>query len=92
MPDVTVTISDPARQRLDLVVADYNAENGSSLDLSGWLALHLRELAVQREFGTRVDQLKRQAEDDLSAAINAEKARLLQSVDPGPTGVDGSQT
>ncbi len=92
MPDVTVTVSDAARQRLDLVVADYNAENGSSLDLSRWLALHFRELAVQREFGTRVEQLKRQAEDDLSAAINAEKARLLQSVDPDPSGVDGSQS
>jgi len=85
MPDVTVTVSDAAQQRLDLVVAEYNAENGSALDLSGWLALHLRELAVQREFGTRIDQLKRQADDDLNAAINAEKARLLQSV-------DGSQT
>ncbi len=81
MPDLTVTISDAAQQRLDLVVADHNAEHGSALTFSDWLALHLRELAVQREFGTRVDQLKRQAEDDLTAAINAEKERLLQAVD-----------
>ena len=72
MPEVTATVSAAAQQRLNLVVADHNAEHGSSLTFSEWLALHLRELAVQREFGTRVDQLKRQAEDDLSTAINGE--------------------
>jgi hypothetical protein len=83
MPQLTFDITDATRQRLDLVVADYNATNGTSLTLEEWLDLHLRELAVQREFATRVEQLKRQTEDDLHAAINAERERLLSSVAGG---------
>ena len=83
MPTITLDISDDAKQRLDLVVADYNATNGASLTFDDWLDLHLREMAVQRELATKVEQLKRQTEDDLAAAVNAEKDRLLDAVARG---------
>lgn len=80
MPQLTIDLTDAAKQRLDLVVADYNATNGTSLTFDEWMDLHLRELAVQRELVTKAEQLKRQTEDDLHAAIEAEKQRLLSSV------------
>lgn len=80
MPQLTLDISDAARQRLDLAVAEYNATNGTSLSFEQWMDLHLRELAVQREFAAKIDQLRRQTEDDLHAAIEAEKQRLLDAV------------
>lgn len=83
MPRITIDVSDGARQRLDLVVADYNATNGTSLAFDEWLELHLRELAVQREMVARIDQLRKQTEDDLHTAIEAEKQRLLDSVAGG---------
>jgi hypothetical protein len=83
MPTITIEISDGAKQRLDLVVADYNATNGTSLTFDDWLGLHLREMAIQREFAAKIEQLKRQTEDDLAAAVNAEKERLLAAVDGG---------
>lgn len=83
MPQLTIDISDAAQARLDLVVSDYNVANGTDLDLAAYLDLHLRELAVQRELAAKVEQLKRQTEDDLHAAIEAEKQRLLSSVAGG---------
>ncbi len=83
MPGITVDISNDTVARLNLEVADHNARNGASLDLDAWLQLRLRELAVQREFSTRVESLKKQADDDPTAAIDAEKARLLRSATEG---------
>lgn len=83
MPQLTIDVTDSAKQRLDLVVADYNAANGTSLTFDDWLGLHLRELAIQREFATKIEQLKRQTEDDLHATIEAEKDRLLDAVARG---------
>lgn len=83
MPTITIDITDAAKQRLDLVVADYNTTNGTLLTFDDWLGLHLRELAIQREFAAKIEQLKRQTEDDLAAAVNAEKERLLAAVEGG---------
>lgn len=83
MPQITIDLTDSARQRLDLLVADYNATNGTSLTFERWLDLHMRELAVQREFIAKVEQLKKQTDTDLQAAIAAERERLLSLVAGG---------
>ncbi len=73
----TITLSQAAVDRLQLVTARYNAENGASLTLSDWMHLHLRDVAIQEEWAQSAEQLQRQAQTDAQAAILAERTRLL---------------
>ena len=78
MPSLTVTISQEAANRLQLRVAEYNVANSTTLDLTQWVALHLRELAMERDLLHAAQSLREQAERDVAAAIVAERNRLLE--------------
>lgn len=80
MPTITLDLSPAALARLEVVVADYNAANGQALTVDRFLDIHVRELATHRELAAKIEQLKKQADDDLAAAVEAERQRLLATV------------
>ena len=80
MPDLTVIISQEAANRLNLRVAEYNVANGTTINLTQWVALHLRELAMERDLLRAAENLRAQAERDVAAAIVAERDRLLDAM------------
>ena len=80
MPNVTVTISQEAANRLQLRVAEYNIANATTLDLTQWIVLHLRELAMERDLLRAAQNLREQAERDVAAAIVAERNRLMREM------------
>jgi len=73
----TIELSAVAEARLGLLVAQYNVGTGASLSLDDWLALHLKELAAQRELQQAAEGINQQAQADANAAVNAERERLL---------------
>jgi hypothetical protein len=77
MPNVTVVLSNEMVARLNVRVAEYNLANGTSIGLTAWIALHLRETAIERELMTSIEGFKQQAERDVAAAAIAERDRLL---------------
>jgi nucleoid-associated protein YejK len=77
MPDLTVMISREAENRLNLRVAEYNLANGTTLSLTQWVALHLRELALEPDLLRAAEDIRTQAERDVAAAIVAERERLM---------------
>jgi hypothetical protein len=80
MPNLTIIISDQAANRLNVRVAEYNLANGTSISLTQWVALHLRELAMERDLLRAADDLRAQAERDVAAAIIAQRERLLREM------------
>ena len=80
MPNLTIIISQEAANRLNLRVAEYNLANGTTINLTQWVALHLRELAMERDLLRAADDLRQQAERDVAAAIVAERDRLLREM------------
>jgi hypothetical protein len=76
-PQFTLTLTPATVARLQRVVARHNGEHGAALTLGEWLALHVRELAVQEELVEEQQRLVRQAERDVAAALLAAKERLL---------------
>jgi hypothetical protein len=80
MPNLTVIISQEAANRLNLRVAEYNVANGTTINLTQWIALHLRELAMERDLLRAAENLRAQAERDVAAAIVAERDRLLATM------------
>jgi hypothetical protein len=80
MPNLTIVISNEAANRLNLRVAEYNLANGTSINLTQWIALHLRELAMERDLLRAADDLRAQAERDVAERIIAERERLLREM------------
>ena len=80
MPNLTVIISQEAANRLNLRVAEYNVANGTTINLTQWIALHLRELAMERDLLRAAESLRAQAERDVAAAIVAERDRLMREM------------
>ncbi len=84
MPQFTLTLSDAALAKLKLLVDRYNQDQGATLSVQQWLALHLKEVAIAAELTAAVDALRRQAETDATAAFeaaaNAERDRLLATL------------
>ncbi|MGH9312177.1 MAG: hypothetical protein ACRD1S_03155 [Vicinamibacterales bacterium] len=73
----TITLSQAAVDRLQLILARYNVENGATLTLVDWMQLHLREVAIQDEWSQSAETIQRQSQTDVHAAILAERERLL---------------
>ena len=85
MPTFTIDISDKARQRLQAIVDRYNGNNGTSVTVQQWLLRTIKEMAISDELATGIEQLRRQAETDanaaLEAALAAERDRLVADLD-----------
>lgn len=77
MPDVTITVSDALVQRLNVLLAEYNLRNGTSLTLRQWAQQHFKELGIARELSAAAQQIQEQAAADAAAAVQAERGRLL---------------
>ena len=82
MPTFTLALTDAAVARLQPLVARYNADFGVDLSLQDWITLHLQEIAIGPDLAAKLDQLRQQSEADLTAAVAAEKARLLSDLAP----------
>jgi hypothetical protein len=80
MGEHTVDLSAECESRLQLLVAQYNLAAKATLSLDEWIALHLKELAVQREMAQKSEEIRIQAQADAEAAAAAEKARLLEAM------------
>lgn len=80
MPKFTVDISEAALTRLQAVVAQYNANQGTALTVAEWLMLHIKEIALGAELAARMTDLERQSKDAYQAAVLAERQRLLDSL------------
>jgi hypothetical protein len=81
MPDFTITLSAAAVARLQVIVAAYNAGQGTNLTAREWMMLHLKELAISQELRASLEQIRTQAEADLQVAGEAEKERLLGAIE-----------
>ena len=85
MPQFTIDIPQKAVDRLHLIVARYNHETGDNLTLAQWLDLHVRELSIAEELAASAAALQKQVEDqardDVTAAVRAERERLLDALD-----------
>ncbi len=78
----TVNVDQPElERRLALIVARYNARNGTNLATRQWITVHLREIATNEDLsaaGTRIAEEKRaQLEAEIATELQAEKDRLL---------------
>lgn len=73
MPRITITLSPLALQRLEAVVSRYNAATGSSLTLTDWIELHLKELAIFDDLVAAHRDLRDRKERELE-----KEARLLR--------------
>lgn len=80
MPTFTLTISDPALEGLQTVVARYNGDNGTTLSVQDWLLLHVKEIAIQDDLLAAAQTFRTQAEQSAADALRAERERLLDSV------------
>jgi len=80
MPTFSITISTEAAARLKAVVDRYNENTGSSLTVAQWIVLHLKELALADDLAAAHERIRKQAEDDATAAFLAERRRLLDSL------------
>ena len=80
MANRVITLTPEAEARLNVLVAEYNAANSTTLNLVGWITLHLRELAIERDLLAEAARLRTQADADVVAAVHAERTRLLGTV------------
>ncbi len=80
MPKFTLDLSPTAVAGLQLLAGRYNADNGTTLSVTDWLHLHVKELAIQDDLVAAAKSLREQADRDADAAFNAERQRLLNSV------------
>jgi hypothetical protein len=77
---VPIVLTKGCTDRLAVLKDAYNAENGALLDLTQWITLHLRELAISREWSDSVQAIQRQQQADAQSAIRDERTRLLAAV------------
>ncbi len=84
MPKFTIDLTPGTLARLQAIVTQHNANQGTTLTVADWLLLHVKELAIGQELATAVDTLRKQAEDNanatLAAAVTAERDRLIASL------------
>lgn len=82
MATFTIEVADGALPALQALAARYNGDNGSALTLEEFLALHVAEMSIQDEFVARVEALQRRTQEELQAAVLAERDRLIAQVRP----------
>lgn len=84
MPKLTIDLTIAAAEGLGPIVQRYNEANGTALELSDWIILHLRELAIQDRLMETAETLRGQAQRDADAALvsalKLERERLLTGV------------
>ena len=80
MPKFTFDLPPGAINRLQPIVARYNQDNGTDLSLQDWLLLHLKEIAIQHDLAATHQDLERQAQRDLEAALLAQRQHLLDAL------------
>ncbi len=80
MPNFTINLSQKAVDKLQLHVQRTNDANGTAYTLKDWIVLHLKELAIADDLPAAIDQLQRQSQDALTAAITTKRDRLLQEL------------
>ena len=80
MPRFIIDLSQKAVDKLQAHVQRTNDANATSYTLKDWIALHLKELAIADDLPLAIDQLQRESQDTLNAAIRAKRDRLLQEL------------
>lgn len=85
MPTFTIDISAKAVQRLQGIVDRHNQNQGTSLTVQQWLLRTVQEMAISDQLAAGIESLRRQAESDanaaLEAALAAERDRLVADLD-----------
>ncbi len=81
MPKFTVTLTTKHLSRLQKVVDTYNANSGQTLTVGAWILLHLKDVVITEDLAANsraiTEAHQRDAEAGLSAAVTAERDRLL---------------
>ncbi len=81
MPKFTIDLSQKAVDKLQTQHVDRsNGTNGTALTLKDWIVLHLNELAITADLPAAIDQLQRESQDTLTAAIRTARDRLIQEL------------
>jgi hypothetical protein len=79
-----IDVPDKLVPGLNKVVGRYNADNGTALDVSGFLQLHTLEIAIQDELSVEQQRLTQQAQEDVAAGIAALRDRLTAPEEVSP--------
>lgn len=84
MPSFQIDLPDKAVSRLQVIANSYNQNEGTSLTVEQWILLHIQELAITQELSAVLpgiqQQLELKAQQDLTAAIKAERERLIAAL------------
>ena len=86
MPKFTIDLTDKALAGLQAQTNRYNGNTGGTLTVQQWILLHLNEMAIADDLAAAADQLRRDAERDgqaaLDAAVRAARDQLLTALEP----------
>ena len=82
MATYTVTIPDHLVPGVNRQVARYNAHAGTQHTTEEWLAIHLMEIATNKEVAAEAQRLREAAETDVVAALEEYKTRLFADDTP----------
>lgn len=87
MPKYTITLSTTTDARLNVVLAQFNAAAGLSLNKVEWFEYQLKELAVRDEYQALLKPIVEKAEKDarktLERRLTVVRQRLLRDLEPG---------
>jgi hypothetical protein len=80
MPDITITLGNPASVKLVALVQRHNQQHGTTFTPSEWLHLHVRELLIQEDLAAEMGVIERQTQQDMAVRVLAKKQELLDRV------------
>jgi hypothetical protein len=81
VPRFTIDLTQAAVDKLNVQVQRTNETQGTTLTLTQWIALHMKEIATAEDLAVAFEQLQRESQDDLAAASRAKREQLLQELE-----------
>lgn len=85
MPSYTITLTDKAVERLEILVHRTNIDNGTTYTLQQWLQRHTNELAIAEEMSVARQVLQalheQHAKENFEEASRNERDRLLADLE-----------
>lgn len=80
MPDITITVGAALATKLTAKKDAHNNLTGASFTVAQWITFWLREQMVAEMIQGEVEGIQRQAQLDMTAALQAKKTELMGQV------------